>query len=109
MVKSLRVWAHWTDAPPRPGLIALPPAPFPPPFAGYKMPGGTPPRDQGNPNWSALHPGPVGTVNQVVVWCELANQDDITQAQWFGPTWPGLTPPGPTPAGSCPPGFPGQA
>ena len=30
---------------------------------------------------------------QLNAWCELAKQDDIKSANWFGATWPGQPPP----------------
>lgn len=95
---TLRVWAHWTDAPPPLSCTSpLPSAPVPAslrqaqyPVLGSTWP--TWPRIDCTPAW--LPPSPTSpTVDNVVVWCELEQQDDINSANWGGSTWPGPLPP----------------
>ena len=98
---TLRVWAHWTDAPTVPGYQPLPNAPVPATLTAYLPPGAIVPRNGGVPDWSGRPPG--RTNDPVAAWCELAKQDDIDAANWAGAAWPGPPPP----AFSALPGLPG--
>lgn len=101
---KLRVWAHWTDQQPATtGFAPLPPAPFPASLASYPLPPGGLPQNAGIPVWKPAPPGP--TYLPVVAWCELAKQDHIKSANWFGATWPGQPPP-PFPGQTVPPSNP---
>lgn len=80
--KTLRVWAHWTDAA---GTVLFPSADF----GAYPTPPGGVPTNTvlGWPSPPTIPAGPTGT--PVIVWFEVTKQSDIQNARWFGPLWPG--------------------
>src|SRR6266566_7700948 len=89
MPTTLRVWAHWTDAPAA-GSLAV--APVPPSLSGYP---GTVPTIDFPGSGGIFPPWPPTPGAPWAVWCELSKLPDISSARWAGATWPGPPPPSP--------------